>query len=593
MNKTSIYYFSLAAIAIGSLASCQDYEPFDEETVREAATIKEFTKNFEARYGKIDPNHTWGFSEMQPFGTSVAKTRSTDGAGLVRKDTENWTQVDNHGFKPDQLAAAVQIPGYPNFDGYYYTSDDQRTDLKQFDSRPSEIVYRAVGDVTDYEIQYVSNWFRHNQNPTSNVQLHLSDFFIQNISADNDRVGGGDGELITNILSDNQTCDFEMDHLVFALFSSTPYNSSTEVDDTWTHNNDFNRNATPTMYTQGTNADDIINDGWEQTLTNKTVYTNAKLHKRIIEYVTSSGTEDFACKLSAGQGNLYRHDWRLVHLEWSEVGLDGEIHNREGYYLGFDYSVQKEVNGKIETYPRDGYFSNWIVKITPAYASEEPKVDRHRVMCEDLGNTWDFDFNDVVFDVYYENVSGGTDAVITIQAAGGTLPIYVGHDPSVDAQFSANFYLGQTSNSIPINVGAGTSAEIAIYRLRMPIIGSAKAKYTADDIPIYVLQPGQNTADTQIQLRPATGGYGESIAPQKICIPDVTTKWLKESQQIEWGYGYFDEWVQDEDGTYGFYTYESWDTSHNQPKPNTNAWNKVHRETSLDPKNPSEIGHLY
>ena len=40
-------------------------------------------------------------------------------------------------------------------------------------------------------------------------------------------------------------------------------------------------------------------------------------------------------------------------------------------------------------------------------------------MCEDLGGSFDTDFNDIVYDVKYENPV----CTITIQAAGGTMPI--------------------------------------------------------------------------------------------------------------------------------------------------------------------------
>lgn len=49
-------------------------------------------------------------------------------------------------------------------------------------------------------------------------------------------------------------------------------------------------------------------------------------------------------------------------------------------------------------------------------------VYEDRVICEDLGTTDDFDFNDVVFDVRYEN----GDAYVKVLCIGGTLPLYVG-----------------------------------------------------------------------------------------------------------------------------------------------------------------------
>lgn len=62
MKKTAYYYLSLAAIVAGGLVSCQDEnQGFTQDEISYAATQRDYTKNFIAKYGEIDPNHTWGF----------------------------------------------------------------------------------------------------------------------------------------------------------------------------------------------------------------------------------------------------------------------------------------------------------------------------------------------------------------------------------------------------------------------------------------------------------------------------------------------------------------------------------------------------
>lgn len=72
----------------------------------------------------------------------------------------------------------------------------------------------------------------------------------------------------------------------------------------------------------------------------------------------------------------------------------------------------------------DGYYSDWIVTLT--YAEDVPttKTPDLRVIVEDLNATepTDFDFNDVVFDVYYGEAN---EAFLMVLAAGGTLPLTV------------------------------------------------------------------------------------------------------------------------------------------------------------------------
>lgn len=71
----------------------------------------------------------------------------------------------------------------------------------------------------------------------------------------------------------------------------------------------------------------------------------------------------------------------------------------------------------------DGYFSDWIVTLTEAQRQDvTPVKPSLHVLCEDLTaqDANDFDFNDVVFDVFYVDASTVT---IKVLAAGGTLPL--------------------------------------------------------------------------------------------------------------------------------------------------------------------------
>jgi hypothetical protein len=76
----------------------------------------------------------------------------------------------------------------------------------------------------------------------------------------------------------------------------------------------------------------------------------------------------------------------------------------------------------------DGYYSDWIVTLTEAKRQDStptpPTTPFLRVIAEDLTSTeaGDFDFNDIVFDVDYVSTN---EVKVTVQAAGGTLPLYI------------------------------------------------------------------------------------------------------------------------------------------------------------------------
>lgn len=568
MKKSSFFYFSFAALLAAGFSSCQEEDlGFDEEAVHEAAVLREYQKNFESRYGTIDPNHDWGFKDVYVSGglfTRSGVTRTATGAGFVNVNRNQWCEKDNNGYKDGALARNVNVPGWTNFDGKYYTVGSDGQGYQILTSEPgSQDQKLPAGDVTDYEIQYVSNWFRTTKitNPEGyRANLHLTDFFVQNVSGDKDR--DADGNTIDDIF--NQTCSYGMDHLVFKTMDSNP-----TPDDTWTHLNDYNKSSTNLMNESG-----AIDD----TYRGKARYNNDNTHKRVIMYVSSSGTEDFGYHssfgTSEGQGGVdgtYFDKWVLVRLTWTEDGVE-----REGYYLAFDYQTSKDG----DTYQGDDFYSNWIIKITPANYKPSPELPLTRIMCEDLGNTLDFDFNDLVFDVKYEMTWGSPnklDAILVIQAAGGTLPIWVGKKEN---NYEAHYLLGnkQGETDTPINVAAtikGKTHEVAIVRI--PLVEgtdwsteNGQVKVNPNDIKIWV---GTNTASliTAAALLPKAGGTAGQSAPKKISIPYTDTRWLKENQQIEWAYTHFDEWVKDET-KYGYFT--------SGTTRNPNAWTEVDKDES-------------
>ena len=111
----------------------------------------------------------------------------------------------------------------------------------------------------------------------------------------------------------------------------------------------------------------------------------------------------------------------------------------------------------------DGYYSDWIVTLTEAQKYDTPNPPDNppytpptgfvcRIIAEDLtvGENSDFDFNDVVFDVF-------EDGKILVRACGGTLPLTVAGQ-EVHALF------GQSTSTM-INTGwNGTIDDVNTYR---------------------------------------------------------------------------------------------------------------------------------
>lgn len=210
-------------------------------------------------------------------------------------------------------------------------------------------------------------------------------------------------------------------------------------------------------------------------------------------YMYNSGTLRFGYCNGQDGGKQY-YDYVIRKIDGS-------------YYVGFDYSCN-DPNTKVVG---DGIFNDWIVKIVPA----EYK-NAKRIIAEDLGKSDDFDFNDVVFDVA-TNKSG---LVVTLRAAGGTLPLYINGN-EVHELFGV-------SNNVMVNTGEN-SREIVIFTL--------PEKWNLSDVKLTV---NDINADVLYDLETIVGN-----APQMICV-DTDFDWPAERENIGTKYSNFSEYVQNQ-----------------------------------------------
>lgn len=193
--------------------------------------------------------------------------------------------------------------------------------------------------------------------------------------------------------------------------------------------------------------------------------------------------------------------------------------DKDGYTC--DNYIIKEING--EYYLGLGYnnenitdYDAWIIKIIKAVVVPDYK-ERGRIMCEDLGEIGDFDFNDVVFDAtIYKDGSIN----IVIRAAGGRLPISVAEVPVALGEMT-NTGVNETEELQVINISAAVAAQ--------------KGWTTLKKIPVEVTSEGHSYE--------LTAEFGE--APGKICTY-IGLPWADEYVDIKRAYPTFKTWVEEE-----------------------------------------------
>ena len=135
-----------------------------------------------------------------------------------------------------------------------------------------------------------------------------------------------------------------------------------------------------------------------------------------------------------------------------------------------------------------------------------------------MSDNSDFDFNDVVFDVTFDSPEQGK-TTITLLAAGGTLPLYVGGQ-EVHEMFGV-------STKTMVNTGAGASKAPVSFVLDRTF------ENDANNIVVQVEKEGE-----PVEITAKRGMVASKIAVK----PNY--EWCKEKQDIEAKYPQFGQYVK-------------------------------------------------
>lgn len=462
MNKTSIYYFSLAAIAIGSFASCQDYDAgFSEDEIY----ANDYKSAFEEAFGEIDPNQNWGFEPMPIGGVDYGGTRT------VNVNSNEWETIFHY-----------KVPG-------------PRGGEADGNTLPWGW---AAGDVTNYERAYVYWWFSTHPWPKTLV-VNWNSFFIENVWGQPEHSGSN-----VESSADFRGEELGMDYL--SILKATGTKKSPSPSD-GTYINSYAIAQNYKFDNDATNYEHISDFN-----------TGGGAHEQVM-YIYDVSTMDFSFQAS-------QQDEQKTHNNWTIQQINGN------YYLAFDYwhAKNSEASHFVEA---DGFYNDWILKLSNGEHQEDYYT--RRIMCEDLGNTFDWDWNDVVFDVTTYTLGGKYYAMITLQAAGGTLPIYVG-----DENHEAHAMFG-VSTDTPVNVNAPGNQKrpAVVYSIELTndqLVDINGKKYCrAENIPVYV--PSRSNPAILVTLDAEQGK-----APQKFACSS-STYWMQELTHIDKGHK-FTKWVE-------------------------------------------------
>lgn len=470
----------IAAIAIATaFTSCSKstdlYEEGrkekDQAAQQEQQKIQSYSDAFENEFGKIDPNQNWGFTDQNN------KAAGTRYANVNRNEWGTGNGVGGH----------VAVP--KNVNDPSVNSNERTLVYNYFNKKREGAVNENNVNWTDYFITEVwkgeDSYYDYNQYNWTEAK------------GQEPQKGDLKDNATKNVLGSDK-----MNHLQ-VLKGEGSIDANGNLVGAWEHANDFNN---------GNHSSE---------------YGSIKGHT----FMENSGTLDFAYHNSID--SKYHNEYIIIPGAEIDPSLAGY------YYVGFDFSAYKgyvqEDSGVLQQkdgcVDRDWVFTDWIVRISPAEFNGQQRIFVEDLITEgDLSkiDPSDWDFNDLVFDAYIqynEYDKNNALAIITVRAAGGTLPLTIA-GKEVHQMFGV-------SQETMVNTGSG--AECAPFQIRLS--GTQVTSANATDIPVVVTAKNGQTITLTAKVGEAT---------QKIAAPYANhVKWLKERIHIKNGYPTFMDYVGD------------------------------------------------
>lgn len=484
MKRSAYYYLSFVAIMTGCLVSCQEDDMgYTSEEIALDKIKKEYEKNFVSEFGEPAPGHQWGFDLAQKSFSGLNQTRNH-----YKQEWEyvNDVKARDYFINPSNITDLEHQEVYAWFSNHRVNWSVSPTNAEDPNSRKSDdgIAHEInknfnygtiVNPPHDYEMitQFESNfaWVQHVACDTQ------KDEFERN---------GNTGEYD----KPSSATGSSMNYLAFSKVGS--------VND-WEHINDFNASS---GYGYGNQSDP--NNGGQ----------NAEL-------VTDCNFNNFQYKCSVDGSVKFHNKWYMVYLKGQDY---------EGWYLGMDIEGLGSGANNNEFVKANGICNDWIIKLGEVLPKPE-KVQSWRIMCEDLGSSLDIDFNDIVYDLSFN----GSVAFISLQAAGGTLPIkvkYKDHFITSKTKDEIHAMFGKETTT-PVNVKAPSGAD------NLPPVSWSftTSSFDVNDVKIFV---GTSEA-TELDIQKLDS---ETKLPYRICVP-TTVRWCQECKPINTVYKDFRDWVTD------------------------------------------------
>ena len=246
------------------------------------------------------------------------------------------------------------------------------------------------------------------------------------------------------------------------------------------------------------------------------------------------------------------NDDKKPHFAYhSYRSTDGETMNT---YIMFDDPSENGGDG-------DGDYNDLVLYVPEKLSPISEQEIGWTVACEDLGGTYDFDFNDLVFRVYH--TSGYEYLTIVPVAAGGTLPAYLQFS-STDGIAAFNEWHTYFGNGYDSGTMINTSSLTETNNNTIIVLNGVGKSFSmttlanksseAGGLSVEVVQKNGSTGGTTSHVIYGADPNNPTATPQMLVLP-LNWKWPKELVHIKNVYTgngtipSFMDWVSDKNKT--------------------------------------------
>lgn len=274
-----------------------------------------------------------------------------------------------------------------------------------------------------------------------------------------------------------------------------------------------------------------------------------------------TGTYNFPADTKIGLFFIGNHDDQRDNLIISSISkLNLDLYNETPHAASFQHNNQvvfamEDMRWGGDADVNDAMFiANGTFKKDeiPHIQPTKPVYPTWIIACEDLGGTFDYDFNDVVIGLRKEAKGDGTksDLYLVPLAAGGTLQADIYYGDTKKGEIHDMVSPGAPTTN-PLNVGAGSNPGAGTAILLGEVDSDKSINECAAEINIKVtkdetITENSNTYNVGYKKNDKTHDYGS--APQAIILPSGWD-WPSENTFIGDVYEGITAWVADGDVT--------------------------------------------